>query len=76
MSQVIDPALLPMRDEIVLLDKIAKAAKLFGRETKEIMEAAKLTELRRIADALERLAPPPKPITPSHDDADQWDDPD
>jgi hypothetical protein len=32
--------------------------------------------LTRIANALESLATPPKPIAPSHDDdADQWDDP-
>jgi hypothetical protein len=76
MTQTIDPAQLPMREEIIVLDKIRKASQLFGREAEDIMEAAKLVQLTRIANALESLATPPKPIAPSHDDdADQWDDP-
>jgi hypothetical protein len=76
MTQTIDPAQLPMREEIIVLDKIRKASQLFGREAEDIMEAAKLVQLTRIANALESLATPPKPISPSHDDdGDQWDDP-
>jgi hypothetical protein len=76
MTQTIDPAQLPMREEVIVLDKIRKASQMFGREPQDLMEAAKVCELRRIANALERLATPPRPVTSSDaDDVDHWDDP-
>jgi hypothetical protein len=69
MTQTIDPAQLPMREEVIVLDKITKASQIFGREPQDIMEAAKLVQLRRIANALDRLAPPTEPITSSNSDA-------
>jgi hypothetical protein len=76
MTQIIDPAQLPMREEVGILEKIQKASKLFSREAEDLMEAAKLVQLTRIANALERLATPPRPVTSSDaDDVDQWDDP-
>jgi hypothetical protein len=73
MTRIIDPAQLPMREEVGLLEKIQKASKVFSREAEEIMEAAKVVQLTRIANALENLAAPPKPKAPSCDhDADHW----
>jgi hypothetical protein len=69
MTQIIDPAQLPMREEVIVLDKIMKASQTFGREPQDIMEAAKLVQLRRIADALDRLAPPTELIKLSNSDA-------
>jgi len=66
MTQNIDPTQLPMREEIIVLDKVKKASQLFSQEPHDIMEAAKLVQLRRIADALDRLAPYAAPITSSN----------
>jgi hypothetical protein len=68
MTQSIDPAQLPMREEAVVVDKVNKASQLFRQEPQDIMEAAKLLQLRRIADALDRLAPYAAPITSSNHD--------
>lgn len=57
MTHTIDPALLPMREEATVLDKVKKASQLYGLEPEDLMAAAKLVQLRRIADALDRLAP-------------------
>jgi hypothetical protein len=80
MNQPFDFRTLPMQEEISALAKVEKVARALHREDLEILEAAKFIQLRRIADALDRLAPPPKPITPSDaapvtpsDDPDQWD---
>ncbi len=71
MTQTIDVTQLPMREEVIVLDTINKASQIFSRDTQDIMEAAKVVQLRRIADALERLTPPAKPIPSSNHDADE-----